>query len=343
MKSEEKVIESSEESFLREPFDLRRFVLLAGRRSWIVLPVMLAGAVLFGLFCFVKQEVFGPDPFYRCDSLYHIDFAGGQEEEAQAWFNDYTWNDIVDSDVIAGVAATILDDIDKQYIADATFVPTMTDIHLFHIYVDDPDAEKAEKIRDALEITLASFSFRRGDIDDISSWKRGDAELVTHTSTLLRWVIAGAVVGLLIGLAMLAGHYILDDTVRLEKDVEKAGARCLGVVLLGKKDEKEEKRLKEQLAAELEGVSQLRIVDPAGTAISEKSAGYIRSLIPGSIKLNTGDAGAKTLLCVEAGSITASELHRQLAGKDEAAILCDAKPGLHYAYYFYGKRKEKRS
>ncbi len=340
MKSEDKVVDEKEE-FLRQPFDLRRFVLLGGRRLWIALIVMLAGAVLFGMFCFLKQEVLGDDPFYRCDSLYHIDFAGGQEEEAQAWFNDYTWNDIIDSDVIAGVAATILDDIDKQYIADATFVPTMSDIHLFHIYVDDPDADKAKKIRDALEITLASFSYRRADIDDISSWKRGDPELTIHTSTLLRWIIAGAVIGLLVGMAAVAGHYILDDTVRIEKDVENAGARCLGVVLQGKKDEKEEKRLKELLAKELEGVEQLRIVDPAGTAISEKSAGYIRSLIPGSIKLNTGDAGAKNLLCIEAGSITASELHRQLGGKKEAAILCDVKPGLHYAYYFYGKRKEK--
>ena len=339
MKSEDK---GMDEDFLRQPFNLRRFVLLGGRRLWIVLPVMLAGAVLFGLFCYIKQEVYGPEPFYRCDSLYHIDFAGGQEEEAQAWFNDYTWNDVIDSDVIAGVAATILDGIDKQYIADATFVPTMTDIHLFHIYVDDPSAEKAEKIRDALEITLASFSFRRGDIDDISSWKRGDAELVTHTSTLLRWVIAGAVVGLLAGLAMLAAHYILDDTIRLEKDVENAGARCLGVVLKDKKDEKEEQRLKELLAEELKGVSQLRIVDPAGTAISEKSAAYVRGLLPGGIKLNTGDPEAKTLLCVEAGSISASELHRQLQGRKEAAILCDARAALHQAYYFFGRRKEKK-
>ena len=327
-----------------ERFDLRRFLLLGGSRIWMLLIGAVVGAALFGAFRFAKQELYGPEQLYRNDTLYAIEFTEGEQDETQLYFNDYTWNNVLDSDLIAGVAASLVDGADKAAIAAATTIPTMSDIRLFHVYVDHSDPKMADNIQNALEIALGSFSYTERGFDSISVWDRGKAEPLHEPSTILRWAVAGAFIGVLIAFFALAYHYIMDDAIRLAADAERAGAKCLGVLLSDRKNDEEEERLEKAVKQEFRGVKEVRIVDPAGTAVDEETARKVKELLPEGININSGDPEAKRLYCVEAGSVTMAELKRLMGGAREALILCDASPKLHKAYYFYGmKKKEKKT
>lgn len=324
-------------------FDLRRFMMLSVRRVWILILGALAGGIFFGGFAYIKQVIKAPEPVYRNDSLYLISFTQGEAEAAQAQFNDYTWNDVLDTDAIAGIAASILgDEIDKAYVAASTTVPTMSDISMFHVYVEDTDPEKADQIQNALTLSLGIFPQYITGMESITVLDRGKAELVIHTTTITRWMVAGAIIGALAALIILAYVYIMDDTVRIAEDIKTAGGRCLGILFKDKTDEAEEERLQEAVTDSFKKVQEVRMIDPAGTAVSAEVAGKIKAMMPDDVKFNTGNKDAKVLLCVAAGSISIAELKRFTDEGNTDVVLCDASRKLHRIYYFYGDRKGKK-
>ncbi|MBP5608930.1 MAG: hypothetical protein J6X66_11800, partial [Lachnospiraceae bacterium] len=273
-------------------------------------------------------------------SLYLISFAEGKEVDTQASFNDYTWNDILDSDIIAGTASKLMSGMTKEYLANATTVPTMSDIRLFHIYVEDPDAEKADMMQTALELALAILPEYVDGMENISAIERGKAELVIPVTTITRWAVAGAVIGVLAALLLTAYVYIMDDTVRIAEDIKSSGARCLGVMFRNAESKAEEDRLKAALNEVFKDVKEIRMTDPAGTAVSSAEADKIKSMLPEDIKYNTGNREAADLFCVAAGSIGISELKRFIEGKEANVVLCGADHKLHRVYYFYSNKKE---
>lgn len=321
-------------------FDLRRFLMLSVRRLWMLLTGALIGAVLFGGYRFLKERVFAPAQLYRCDVEFLIDFTKGEEEETQAYFNDYTWNDVIDTDVIAGSAAAVVEGADKAYIAAATTVPTMTDIRMFHVYIDDTDPEMANKIMNALELSIMVFPNYVDGMDSISVLDRNAARPLVENSTIIRWAVAGAVIGILAAILVLSYKYVMDDTIRIATDVKTAGGRCLGVLFRNKDDAAEEGRLKEALNAEFAGADEIRMLDPAGTAVPAEAGERIKAMLPDSIKYNTGNKDAKILCCVAAGSISIAELKRFMQDQDMAVVMCEADHKLHKIYYFYSNRKE---
>ena len=326
------------DEFADRGFDLRRFLMLAVRRLWIVILGAVTGALLFGVFSYVKQIIYAPEPIYRNDSLYHITFT---QEEAKDYYNDYTWNDVLDTDAIAGIASEFMKDTDKNYIAASTTVPTMSDISLFHVYVDDPDPQKADDIQTALSLALSIFPQYISGMDSIEVMDRGSAQLLIWNTTIVRWTVAGAIIGVLASLFILAYVYIMDDTVRIAEDIRTAGGRCLGVLFKDKESPREEERLKEALNEAFSKAGEIRMIDPAGTAVSAETAGRIRAMLPDTIEFNTGNKDARVLLCVAAGSISISELKRFTSEGNTDIVFCDAPYKLHRIYYFYANRREK--
>ncbi|MCR5250251.1 MAG: hypothetical protein K6E50_06580 [Lachnospiraceae bacterium] len=325
-------------------FDLRRFLLLFVRRLWMFLPGMVIGALLFGGYRFVKEKIFAPETIYRNDTLYSIEFTIGQEGETQAWYNDATWNDVIDTDVIAGVASRFLTDVNKSTIAKASFVPTLTDIHMFHVYVDDRDPQRADDIQNALGLALQIFASTAPGFESISVWDRGKAKVVEEISTILRWTVAGACIGALVSFLLLAYCYVMDDRILLAADVRRGGGKCLGVMFKGKEDAREEARLREELQKQFKDTEALRIVDPVGTAVPAEAARHVMEMLPEGIRLNTGEKDAEKLICIAAGSVGVAELSRFLEHENGAVVLCEASPSLHRAYYFHSvKRNAKKA
>ena len=346
---------NKQEEFLAGQFDLRRFLLLAGKKLWWLLAGAVLGAVLLGGGYFIRTQVLAGEAVYRSDALYYITFTEGAEEIKQHFYNDYTWNDVLDSDEIAGVAARMSGGITKEYIAASTRVPTMSDIHMIHVYVEDRDPAVAEQIQNAIGIALSYFAHNTEEgFEEICQWDRKPAQQLTEMNLISRWIIAGAVLGALCALLGVAYVYVMDDTVRLESDlypVPGMRERIAGSVFAGKEDTKEAEQLREQLRQLMDGRTAVMLTGADGRPAEDALIQTVRRALPEGVNICNGKEKkgkaapeeAVTVCCIRAGGITAAQLKRLWAaaekkGWPEAVILTDVAYALHKAYYL-GKDK----
>ena len=167
-----------QDEFMAERFDLRRFLLLSAGKVWWLLIGAVLGAVLAGGGYYLRHNMNSAPEVYRSDAMYYITFTEGEQDTTQLYYNDYTWNDVLDSDQIAGVAATMAGGITKEQIAAATRVPTMSDIRMIHVYVETGDPETAESIQNAMGIALGYFAHQTEGFEEIVQWDRQPAELL---------------------------------------------------------------------------------------------------------------------------------------------------------------------
>ncbi len=357
---------SKKENFMAEGFDLRRFLLLATGKVWWLFIGAVIGALLFGGGYYAKHTLKAEPAVYRSDALYYIAFTEGKQDVTQLYYNDYTWNDVLDSDEVAGIAAMMSGGLTKEQIAAATRVPTMSDIRFIHVYVDDSDPEVAEQIQNAIGVALSYFSHQVDGIDEIAQWDRKEPEIYKDKNLINRWLIAGAVLGAVCALLGVAYVYVMDDKIRLEKDLYRIPGmreKVVGSLFAQKSDAKEEQQLKERLAEIVGEQTQVKLVgleQAPGDAVEK----MIRAALPEGVEIvkakaksgngkkkkasaeakknaeNTEAAGAVSICCVKAGSLRAEQLERlwnQTKAAD-AVVLTDVKYSLHKAYYL-GKDK----
>ena len=210
---------------MNEPFDFKRFALLNIKRIWIVLLAVVIGALLFlGLYSLYRS---GKEPIYRSDILYEIQFDRNQVDNIHDYYNDYTWNDILDSDAIAGVAADLLG-VDKADIAASTTIPTMSDIRFIHVYVDTDSANRSRLYADAMAIALSSYAMTTDGFASISIVDDEQVFMVEAGSYFVRCTLSGAVVGLIIGLLVLCYTNAMDDRIYFAGDIRRQlGRVCI--------------------------------------------------------------------------------------------------------------------
>ena len=220
---------------MRDGFDLKRFICIYGKK--IVPAVILwifAGAAVFFLTDICRMLLFHSDTTFRSDVMYHIIFDTEEAEETKLYYNDYTWNDVLDSDMIAGVAAQKLS-LSKEEVAASTHIPTMSDIRLIHVYADADNPEGAEKIQRAIGEALAAFGTDTDGFVSIEKWDEKAVEQVKADPYYSRWCICGAAVGFIFGVLFILWKYSCDDGIYLEDDTERlAGIMTAGVVFSDK-------------------------------------------------------------------------------------------------------------
>ena len=319
------------ERFMAEGFDLRRFLLLSPRKWWVLLLGMVE------------------EPVYRSDTLYYITFTEGRQDVTQLYYNDYTWNDVLDSDVVAGVAATMAGGITKEQIAAATRIPTMSDIRMFHVYVEDPVPETAEQIQNAIGVALAHFAGEAEGFESIVQWDRTPAEIVREHDLTGRWLICGAVLGALAALLIVLYIYVMEDTVRLESDLYHiAGMKgCIvGSLFAGKEDSREKERLKRLLAERIAGAKNVVAVQPDGRPADSSVAETVKKLLPQGTGSKKAEDAVR-ILCIPAGKYGVKRIGREWAAAGEkkpaAVLLYGVEYRLHKAYYFgRGRQPEEK-
>ncbi len=326
------------ERFLNERFDFRRFVLVSLRRWWVVLPAVLLGALLFGGIYYVKTFVIHEPRDWRVKALYSIDFDTKEAQETQLYYNDFTWNDVLDSDRIAGRAAQI-SGIPKEEIMAATFIPTMSDIRQIWVWTDHPEAERAAQIQAAIGEALEEFGSTTEGFRSIQCWDSEPAVLSLPEDLTVRITLFGALAGLVAGLLILAWMTAMDDGIYTEEDTEgRYGLLCAGVILSGssktawqaKLREETEEELRENLAAVCEG---------------EDTGALFFAGEPGEI---TVMEGAVPVIFVPWGRPLGHELYRKdkdlrLQGKKRAiVVLCGVDAGFYRAYRFGRKAGGKK-
>lgn len=239
--------------FLQEKLDTKRYVLLNLKKIWWLMIGAVVGAVLFGVIYYLKTDVLAPEPLYRSQVLYEITFDRDQVDNIHDYYNDYTWNDILDSDQIAGRAASILGDMDKEAVAEAVSIPTMSDIRFIWVYADMESGADAERIQTAIGKALEEFAAATDGFTSITVWDTKEVGQIQHHSLIVRMTVAGAVIGALIALFFICYSSAMDDSVYTESDIkEKLDILPAGVIM--KNPEKQPEFFKKELYENLKNI-----------------------------------------------------------------------------------------
>ncbi|MBR6344215.1 MAG: hypothetical protein IKR70_00595 [Lachnospiraceae bacterium] len=205
---------------MSEITDLKRFCIL-NKKRWYLIPVlMIAGAVFFGGIYYIVMTLNAGDTVYRCKAYYYITFDEKEDETVTHYYNSYTWNDVLDCDLIAGRVAKNLG-MEKQYIADVSSVPGLSDVRFFWVYVDTADKEESVKIQNAFADVLPEFAASTPGFDSIVLWDAPTVSSVTEDFVTGRVTVFGGCVGLIAGILLLMFLSAVDDRVYVMGDVKK--------------------------------------------------------------------------------------------------------------------------
>ena len=213
-----------------EKFDYKRFILL-NRAGYlhILLWTIICGAIA-GLTYFVVMNFFSGPVMYRTAALYYITFDREEFEAVHDYYNDYTWNDVLDSDRIAGRAAELLK-ITQKEVADATVIPTMSDIRMIWVYVDSDDEEKSELIQAAIGQALKEFSEDTEGFDSIDVWDGPDTAPLDKDYLIGRVIIAGLLFGFFVSTLVLLYKNATDRKIYTCMDVYNTlGIYPIGII-----------------------------------------------------------------------------------------------------------------
>lgn len=260
------------DNFMKETFDLKRFILLSWKRVWFIGFWALICSLFFGMVYFAQKVVFAGPQEYVGKQLYEITFVQEQVGDIHDYYNDFTWNDVLDSDRIAGEASKRIG-ISKEEIANSTKIPTMSDIRFIWVEVTSTSAPRAERIQKGIQQALIEFAQQTPGFREITVCDSIPVKEKNEKIYLLRWFVFGAVVGAVFGALYLFYENAMDDSMYIEEDVKKHfGLLCAGVWFHGTKSgTREAEELKANLSCILESVGEKPEVHIAFAEAYERS------------------------------------------------------------------------
>lgn len=216
-----------EQQFWKEGIDEKRFALCMKNKIWLILAAALAGALFSGaLYLIVRQATKG-EPQYRAESLYFIGYDIQEEDETLKAFineyNAYTWGDMMRSDKVILFVMEALPDVERSVIEASVSTQIVSDPEFLSAYFTTDSPELSDRIAAAYNAAMAAFgeTMEGRGLTGIETWKTVPAASVRVENRVLYAMELGAALGLLAGILILAGHYVLDDSVLLESDFEK--------------------------------------------------------------------------------------------------------------------------
>ena len=134
-------MEIKQKEYLEQGMDLKRLVLVLGKKLWFVVIAAVFGAILGGLTYKVVTNIIDGEPEYRASADYYITFFG----EGAHYFNAYTWDGILRDDPIVDYALTLLPtDLTKEMVKNAVSGEMLGDYRILTVHVNANTKELAE-------------------------------------------------------------------------------------------------------------------------------------------------------------------------------------------------------
>lgn len=241
----EQKLERMENRYWKQGIDLKRLVLVLGRKLWLILIGAIVGAVLGGVTYKIVTNIVDGEPEYRASADYYITFFG----EGTHYFNAYTWDGILRDDPIVDYALTLLPkDITKEMVKASVSGEMLGDYRILTVHVNANTKELADTIAKAYQDSLWNFGQEMELLDEVKLWSQEDAVEFEKNNKTGNAAFLGALIITLLVIFGLLFYYVLEDACYVERDAEELfGLPVLGL-LTKKQDKIQEQMLKDNLS-----------------------------------------------------------------------------------------------
>ena len=158
---------------------------------------------------------------YKAVSKLYISFDHDENGEVYQYYNGYTWNDLLDSDPIVDLVMKELPGYEKSDVRESTTAEILSDIRLLTITVRGDNEKFVREIRNAVENGLKEFAKNSDELEEIKVLRSTVPERVYWDNrTTSACVIGAAALGVL-ALFIIGFHYVMDESMYVQEDVEK--------------------------------------------------------------------------------------------------------------------------
>ena len=237
-------MENKQKTYWEQGVDLKRLVLVLGRKLWFILVAAILGAVLGGLTYKVVTNITDGEPEYRASADYYITFF----KEGADYFNAYTWDGILRDDPIVDYALTLLpSDITKEMVKEAVSGQMLGDYRILTVHVNASSKELADTIAKAYQESLWNFGQEMELLDEVTLWSQEDAVEFEKNNKTGNAALLGAMIAVLLVIFVLLFAYALEDACYVERDgIMRFGLPVYGL-LTKKQDSTQKEMLKQNL------------------------------------------------------------------------------------------------
>lgn len=224
---QEKEMTGAEREFWDTGFDLKRFALCMRKKIWLAAAAAVLGALAGGGIYMLVRMLSAGEPQYRAEALFAIRYNVQEEDETLKAFineyNAYTWGDVMRSDRVVPAVLEAVPELSREEAEACLDTSIASDPEFLSVGFTTGSAELSDRVRDAYIQAMEAFGETMADrgLTAIEAWKVSPAEPVRAENRVLYAMELGAVLGLLAGLLLLAGYYVLDDSVFLAEDVKR--------------------------------------------------------------------------------------------------------------------------
>ncbi|MCQ2548846.1 MAG: hypothetical protein MJ134_02280 [Lachnospiraceae bacterium] len=237
-----------QKAWMEEDLDLKRlFFLWKKKIVWIVVSAVV-GAILFAIGYKTVTSVTDGEPLYQTTGDYYITFNFEEFENADDYYNAYTWDTILRQDILVDAALEQLPaGYTKEQIRESVAGEMLGDYRVLTVHVQNASAEVANAIAESYTMALENFPQKVDMLSQIECWNQIPAVVVAKHTKTANAALLGAILGFLAGFFWLAFTAVLNDTVYTLGDMKQySDLLFLGYETL-QQDEKESRLLEENI------------------------------------------------------------------------------------------------
>lgn len=238
-----------------------------------LLVLAVAGAVLGSGLRLMIVGIQMQESCYVSETEYYVAFADGQDE-ARHWYNDFTWNDVIATDLILGRAMEILGGgYERNQVKEMITADILSDVRYLTITVKGRDAAQVEAVKDALVTALEEFGAAKKEFASIE--KIEDQAIAREEIPYFTWraALLGAVALAGAGVFVTAFSFCMGSVFYTKNDiVTRLGIPVCGMTFRGghragaggAMEQRQAKMLEESLRRLAETHAQILLMDACG-------------------------------------------------------------------------------
>lgn len=211
-----------QKAWMEEGLDLKRlFFLWKKKIVWIVVAAVV-GAILFAIGYKTITSITDGEPLYQTTGDYYITFNFEEFENADDYYNAYTWDTILRQDILVDAALEQLPEgYTKEQIRESVAGEMLGDYRVLTVHVQNASAEVANAIAESYTMALENFPQKVDMLSQIECWNQIPAVVVEKHTKTANAALLGAILGFLAGFFWLAFTAVLNDTVYTLGDMKQ--------------------------------------------------------------------------------------------------------------------------